>query len=78
MYKSLQDGQTSLMRASHGGHVGCVKLLLERGAQVNHQDEVSGIRFLVRCFYIQYDQKEYNYKINSSFLNKTETATDYW
>ena len=60
MYKSLQDGQTPLMRASDEGNVGCVKLLLKRGAQVNHQDGVSGIRLLVMCFsFLQYDPKEY-------------------
>ena len=35
------------MEASAGGHVGCVQLLLDRGAQANHQDEVSVVRSLV-------------------------------
>ena len=31
------------MKASAGGHVGCVQLLLDRGAQANHQDRVSAV-----------------------------------
>ncbi|KAL5477966.1 hypothetical protein EMCRGX_G024833 [Ephydatia muelleri] len=32
-----QYGWTSLMMAARGGHVECLQLLLDRGAQVNHQ-----------------------------------------
>ena len=32
------------MRASGGGHDGCVQLLLDRGAQIDHQNEVSAFR----------------------------------
>ena len=39
----LQSGQTSLMWASGGGHVQCVQLLLDRGAEANHQDKVSAV-----------------------------------
>ena len=40
---SLQGGQTALIKASHvvGHDAGCVQLLLDRGAQLNHQDKVS-------------------------------------
>ena len=39
---SLQDGWTPLMLASGNGHVECVlHLLLDRGANVNHQSNVS-------------------------------------
>ena len=41
MHLSLQDGDTPLMAASRRGHVRCVQLLLDRGAQVDHQNKVS-------------------------------------
>ena len=44
MHLSLQGGDTPLMGASHGGHDGCVQLLPDRGAQINHQNEVSAFR----------------------------------
>ena len=40
---SLQDGWTPLIMASLTGHAECVQLFLNRGAQVNHQDEVSTV-----------------------------------
>ena len=40
---SLQWGRTPLIKASAGGHVGCVQLLLDRGAQANLQDKVSAV-----------------------------------
>ena len=40
---SLQDGWTALMAASNVGTVECVKMLLDRSAEVNMQNEVSGI-----------------------------------
>ena len=40
---SLQDGWTPLIMASLTGHAECVQLFLDRGAQVNHQDEVSTV-----------------------------------
>ena len=44
MHLSLQDGYTPLMEASRGGHDGCVQLLLDRGAQIDHQNKVSAFR----------------------------------
>ena len=41
MFFLIQDGQTSLLRALSGGNCESVKLLLDRGAQVNPQDNVS-------------------------------------
>ena len=43
MHLSLQDGATALMMASAAGRVECIKVLLDRGAKVNMQDEVSGV-----------------------------------
>ena len=40
---SLQDEWTALMMASNAGQVECVKLLLDRGAEVNMQRKVSGV-----------------------------------
>ena len=44
MHLSLQNGDTPLMWASGRGHDGCVQLLLDRGAQIDHQDNVSAFR----------------------------------
>ena len=44
MHLSLQYGDTPLMRASVKGHDGCVHLLLDRGAQIDRQDNVSAFR----------------------------------
>ena len=43
----LQSGQTTLMEASSGGHVECVKLLLGKDADVNHRDRVSAVSLSV-------------------------------
>ena len=44
MHLSLQYGSTPLMLASRGGRDGCVQLLLDRGAQIDHQNKVSAFR----------------------------------
>ena len=41
VHLSLQDGWITLMVASNTGKVECVKILLDRGARVNMQNEVS-------------------------------------
>ena len=38
-----QDGETALMKASELGHVEHVKVLLDRGAEVNMQDKVTKV-----------------------------------
>ena len=40
MYFSHQFGFTALMRASSGGHIECVTLLLDKGARANLSDKV--------------------------------------
>ena len=42
-YFSLQYGETALMMASSGGHVECVKLLLDKGASADLLDLVSAV-----------------------------------
>ena len=39
-YKTPQDGDTPLLRASLRGHAAVVRLLLESGANVNIRDQV--------------------------------------
>ena len=41
MHLSFQDGWTALMLASGSGHMECVTVLLDRGAEVNMQNKVS-------------------------------------
>ena len=41
MHLSLQDGWTALMKASVAGQVEGVKVLLDRGAEVNMHDKVN-------------------------------------
>ena len=43
MHLSLQWGKTALMMASEAGHMECIKALMDRGAEVNMQNEVSDV-----------------------------------
>ena len=44
MHLSLQSGgKTALMMALEAGHMECFKVLLDKGAEVNIQDKVSGV-----------------------------------
>ena len=47
MHLLLQDGLTTLIKASQTGKVECVKVLLDRGAVVNMQDKVIGV--IIHC-----------------------------
>ena len=47
MHLSLQDGWTALVKASEAGHMECVKVLLNKGADVNMQTRVSGV--IIHC-----------------------------
>ena len=47
MHLSLQDGWTALMIASQAGHMECVQVLLDKGADVNMQNRVSGV--IIHC-----------------------------
>ena len=52
MHLSLQDGQTALIKASEAGKVECVKVLLDRGAEINMQEKVSGV--IIHCVHAMY------------------------
>ena len=41
MLLSLQDGETALMKASESGQMNCVRVLLDKGADVNIPNNVS-------------------------------------
>ena len=47
MHLSLQDAGTALMMASKAGHMECVHVLLDKGADVNMQIGVSD--FILHC-----------------------------
>ena len=47
MHLSLQRGWTALMMASKAGHMECVQVLLDKGADGNMQDKVSGV--IIHC-----------------------------
>lgn len=40
------------MEASSNGDVKCVQLLLDRGAQIDHQNKVNAIRHPTTCLFI--------------------------
>ena len=41
------------MKASEAGHMECVKVLLDNGAQVNMQDKVCGVTIPLCTVYMQ-------------------------
>ena len=43
MHLSLQWKETALMKALEAGHMECVQVLLDKGADVNMQNRVSGV-----------------------------------
>ena len=47
MHLSLQDGWTALMMASEAGLMECVQVLLNKGAEVDMQNIVSGV--IIHC-----------------------------
>ena len=50
MHLSLQGGWTALWMASEAGHMECVQVLLDKGADVNMRNWVSG--FIVHCVHV--------------------------
>ena len=50
MHLSLQDGWNALMIASEAGHIVCVQVLLDKGAEVNMQHKVSSV--IIHCLHV--------------------------
>ena len=67
MHLSSQDGWTALMKAYDRGHMECVKILLDRGAQVNIQHEVSGV--MIHCVHAMHHVPDF------PVLNNNVSAT---
>ena len=49
MHLSLQDGWTALLKSSVAGHMECVQVILDKGADVNKQSWVSGV--IIHCLH---------------------------
>ena len=47
MHLSLQWRETALLMASKEGHIECIKVLLDKGADFNMQNKVSGV--IIHC-----------------------------
>ena len=61
---SLQNGRSPLMVAASRGRVKCLQLLLDKGADVNHQDEVSSFHHEMRSLLLVHV-----YHISFSYMN---------
>ena len=64
MSLSLQDGRFPLMVALSKGNVQCLQLLLDMGADVNHQDKVSSFHHEMRSLLLVHV-----YHISFSYMN---------
>ena len=50
MHLSLQNGVTALMKSSAAGQVECIKVLLDRRAEVNMQNKVTSVTIMIEMW----------------------------
>ena len=69
MYLSLQEGSTALMMASAAGHMECVQVLLDKGADVNMQSKVSGV--IIHCVHAMRSMYPESPVVNEDMCTRT-------
>ena len=75
MHLSLQFRETALMMALKKGHMECVKLLLDKGAEVNMQDKVSGV--IIHCVHaMQHVPRVPSSEWSCCLMTKSSTSLD--
>ena len=86
MCLSLQCGQSPLMVAASRGNVKCVQLLVDKGADVNHQDKVSSFHHemrslpLVHVYHISFSYMngiQYSISFKSTMSEKKRSFSPY-
>ena len=76
MHLSLQRGETAVMKALEKGHMECVKLLLDKGADVNcMQNRVSGV--IIHCVHaMQHASRVPSSEWPCCLMTKSSTSLD--
>ena len=76
MYLSLQYGRSPLLVAESGGNVKCLQLLLDKGADVSHQDEASSFHHemwslpLVHVYHVSFSYMNGSISFKSTLSEK--------
>ena len=76
MHLLLQLGETALMKASEAGHMECVQVLLDKGADVNcMQNRVSGV--IIHCVHaMQHASRVPSSEWPCCLMTKSSTSLD--